>query len=538
MKQIVVFSIFLIAIVAQVFTFQFCNDSMAPDAVSQQLVDFRRRHPRPVGVLTKITGRPLDIRDTVTLNTDIFTNINFFRLNSHQDRERIPERLVHAKGVGGFGYFEVTNDVSKYTKADVFNGIGKRTPLVVRFSTARQNRGGSDIDRDAKALVVKMYTEEGNLDFITFNIPVFVYRDPIDFRSFIRAFRRNPRTQVFDNTMQWDFLTLKPESLHANLWLMSDLGLPDGFRKANYFPFHTYEIYNKEGKRYFVKFNFRTEIGLFNLTNTQGSVLRSEDPDYYNRDLYNAIANKNYPAWRLEMDILTKEDLTRVDFDPFDMIRLWKRGSYHTVTIGRLVLNKNVDNHFKDTEKTGFNPDNLVPGIAGPHDAMFRARKLFYLDAQNYRLGANAANTPINAPLYKKTYSRDGVAPVLDNMKDAPNYYPNSFNGPVPYVDESRPKDLPIILQTTAIDLQPLAEFYNEILESDSHRQRVAENVANTMLNIPHDLEKRALLLLTQVDMDLGSRVSAALEALKMVSQTERLDQITQCFANADREKY
>lgn len=382
-----------------------------------------------------------------------------------------------------------------------------------------------------------MYTKEGNLDFITFNIPIFVYRDPIDFSSFIRSFRRNPRTQVFDNAMQWDFLTSKPESLHANLWLMSDLGLPDGFMRANYFPFHTYEIYNKDGESYFVKFSFRTEIGVFNLTNIQGNVLRSEDPDYFNRDLYNAIENKNYPAWRLEMDILTKEDLTRVNFDPFDMIRLWKRGTYHTVTIGRLVLNKNVDNHFRDTEKIGFNPDNLVPGITGPHDAIFKARKLFYLDAQNYRLGVNAANTPINAPLYRKTYSRDGVAPVLGNMKDTPNYYPNSFNGPLPYVDESRPKNLPVILQTTAIDLQPIAEFYNEILESDAHRQRVSENVANTLLNIPTDLEKKALLLLTQVDVDLGRRVTAALEALKMVSQTERLDQITQCFAKADQNK-
>ncbi|CAB3227096.1 unnamed protein product [Arctia plantaginis] len=511
---------------------RYYNDTILPDIASQQLLEFRHQHSRPIGLMTKITGEPTDIRDTVTLNTEIFDNRNFFRLMSHQDRERIPERVVHSKAGGAFGYFEVTHDVSRYTKADVFNEIGKRTPVMARFSTNRQKLGGNDVGRDAKAIALKMYTNEGILDFLTFHIPLFFYKEPMKFSLNGHAFRRNPQTTLFDNIMRWDFMTLRPEIITSNLFLMSDLGIPDGYRKTDYFPLHAYEIYNKHGERFFVKFNFRTEIGLYNLTNAEAMAIGAEDPDYFNRDLYNAIAAKKYPSWRLEMDILTKEDVKRVDFDPFDMTRLWRRGTYRTVPIGRLVMNRRVDNHFRDVEQAAFSPDNLVPGITGPVDIVFRSRKIFYPDAQNYRLGVNHANIAVNAPLYEKTYSRDGVAPVLDNMKDAPNYFPNSFNGPLPYVDEARPRDLPIVLHSNAIDLQPASEFYNEIVESDAHRQRIAENVASSLMSVVDDVEKRALLLLTLIDVDLGRRVSISLKKMKMVSSEEKRDRLTQCFAH------
>lgn len=489
----------------------------------------------PIGLLTKVSGEPIDIRDTVTLNTQALDNRIHFRVSAHQDRERIPERVVHAKGYGAYGYFEVTHDVSRYTKANVFNGLGKRTPLVVRFSTARQNQGGSDVTRDVRAIAIKMYTKEGNLDLITFHIPIFIYRDPLDFSRQNRAFRKNPRTRVIDRTMRWDFLNMRPEAIHSFLWTMADLSIPDGFRKVNYFPLHTYEIYNKHGERFFVKFNFRTEIGLFNLTNAQAMAIGAEDPDYFSRDLYNAIAAKNYPAWTLDMDILTKEQITKVNYDPFDMTRLWKRGTYRTVQIGRLVLNKRIDNHFKDTEQAAFSPDNLVPGITGPHDVVFKGRKLFYPDTQNYRLGVNFDNINVNTPLYDKTYNRDGRAPVVSNMRDAPSYHRNSFNGPAPFVDEARPKDLPIILHTTAVDFQPAAEFYNEIVESDAHRQRIAENTAESLLDVTSDVANNSLRLLTLIDVDLGKRVMLALEAMKKVSPEIQEAQLTQCFADHKR---
>lgn len=483
---------------------------------------------------TTLSGDPIDIRDTITLNSDVFNNKHHFHQTSHVIRERIPERIVHAKGIGAFGYFIVTNDVSKYTKADLFNGVGKRTPVFGRFSTANQNLGGSDLLREMKGISMKFYTRQGNLDLICLHVPV-LYKEPFEFLGFIRAVRRNPRTRLFDNTQLWDFLNLKPDFIHVILWLFSDVGIPDGYRKMDNFPFHTYEMYNEQGEQYFVKFNFRTEIGLYNLTNAQAQAIGVEDPDYYMRDLYNAIEAKDYPSWRLDMDILTKEDLTKVDFDPFDMTRLWKRGTYQTVTVGRLVFNKRVDNAFQTDELSAFNPDNLVPGIVGPADFIFKARKVFYPDTQNYRLGVNHMNAFINAPLYDKTYNRDGKPPVQDNMADAPNYFPNSFNGPMPYVDESRPTEKLMVYHRSATDLQPMAEFYNEIIESDAHRQRIADNVAITLERVPPDVEKNALRILTLIDIDLGRRVRSALQQVRArakIPPKERYNRRAQCLAN------
>ncbi|KAJ8716509.1 hypothetical protein PYW07_003136 [Mythimna separata] len=531
MRQLVV-CVCVCAVIEHVIAYRYENETGMGDAFSQQLPEFRQRHPRPIGVWTKLTGDPIDLRDTITMNTDIFNNKHHFLVGAHLDRERIPERIVHAKGYGAFGYFEVTHDVSKYIKSDVFNGIGKRTPVASRFSTARQNLGGNDLSRETKAIAIKLYTKEGNLDMICFHIPVFLYKDPIEFPAFVRAFRRNPRTGIVDNTARWDFLTQKPDFLHANLWLQSDLGIPDGYRKSHYFPLHTYEIYNKHGERFYVKFNYRAELGMVNLTNAQAAAIGISDPDYYNRDLYNAIAAKNYPAWRLEMDILTKDELSKLDYDPFDMTRLWKRGTYRTVPVGRLVLNGRVDNHFKDVETSAYNPDNLVPGITGPPDLVFKARKIFYPDTQNYRLGVNHANSRINAPLYDRNYNRDGRPPLQDNMKDAPNYYPNSFSGPMTYVDEARPTERLIPLQRNAFDLQPVSEFYNEIIESDDHRQRIADNVAESLVGVSPDILKKALRLLTLVDIDFGRRVRASLKAQQLASAEEIRSQLAQCIAS------
>ncbi|XP_022828150.1 catalase-like [Spodoptera litura] len=532
MKQLVV-SVVVCVVVQYVTAIRYHNETrLSP--VNRQLSEFLDEHPKPIGVYTRLTGDPLDIRDTVTLNTNIFDNKNLFLETSHLVRERIPERVVHAKGYGAFGYFEVTHDVSQYTKADVFNGIGKKTPLVGRFSTAIENLGGSDLLRETRALALKMYTKEGNLDFLCLHLPIFLYNEPLDFTRFLHTMKRNPRTNLFDSTQRWDFFTLKPQFLHTILWLQSDFGLPAGYRKMDIFPLHVYEIYNKHGDRYFVKFNFRTTIGLANLTDAQAAALNLESPDYFNIDLYNAIAEKNYPSWRLEMDILTKEDLKKVDYDPFDLTRLWKRGTYRTVTIGRIVFNDNVDNTFKDIEQLALNPDNLVPGILGPHDEVFKSRRIFYPDAQNYRLGGNHHNIQVNAPLYDKTYNRDGVPPVKDNMKYAPNYYPNSFHGPMPYVDEARPTEMLKVLHSNAIDLQPLNEFYNEIVDTDAHRQRIADHLAESLVNVPTGLQKRAIYILTLIDIGLGRRVKNALQVSKNVDRVARRNQIAECIANVD----
>ncbi|KAJ8723485.1 hypothetical protein PYW08_003397 [Mythimna loreyi] len=483
------------------------------EPAERQLLDFKRDHPVPVGLWTKNSGEPTEIRDTLTINSDQFNNQLLLDTMLTFDGERIPERVVHAKGTGAFGYFEVTNDVSKYTYADVFNGIGKRTPLVTRFSNAAQSLGGTDVSKELRGMSIKFYTKEGNLDLLCLQTPVYLYRDPFLFWSLVHAFKRNPQTNILvDLTARWDFLTQKPVALHTFFWTSSDYGRPDGYRRMDAFPIHTYEISNKHGERHYVRFNFRTEQGFSFITNEQAAVIQGADLDYFNRDLYNAIELGNFPAWRLEMDMMTPEGIQNVDYDPFDVTRLWKNGTFTTVQIGRLVLNKNVENQFRDVEQGAFNPAHLVPGIPGPPDFLFRGRRMFYRDTQNYRLGRNHNKIFINTPLYAKTYVRDGTPPTRLNMKNAPNYYSNSFNGPIPYVDEKRPREKLQVLESNAVDLEPLQNFYNNVLESEAHRQRFIDTLVLSLEPVTPPVLQNAIKMLYLIDHDLGTRVSVGLE--------------------------
>lgn len=437
------------------------------------------------------------------------------------DGARIPERVVHAKGYGAHGYFEVTHDVSKYTAADVYNGIGKKTPVFGRFSTSIHNLGGSEVTtRDTKGLSLKYYTREGNLDHLCLHHPVYLYQDPSKFAHFLRAERRNPKTNMFDATMAWDFRTLHPTALHGILWLLSEYGNPDGYRKMDIFPIHTYEIYNKQGERFYVRFNYRTEQGLANLTTAEAMAIGSQDPDYYTRDLYNAIANKNYPSWRLEMDVIPFHGLKKLNYDPFDFTKLWNKGTYHTVTIGRLVFNRIPDNDFRDTEQVALNPANLVPGISGPPDLLFTGRVVAYRDAQDYRLGRNHNNILINRPKYAKNYLRNSVPPVLENMKDAPIYYLNSFNGPMPYVDTSAPKEKVLILQSNAVDLGNAAYFYNHVLRNEAQREVVATNAAASLVTVVPSIAERVIKLMSLINPTLGARIEATLKELQARTET------------------
>ncbi|KAL0830390.1 hypothetical protein ABMA28_002571 [Loxostege sticticalis] len=497
---------------------QYRYDNVTVDYVPWQLTEFKIEHPRPIGVLTTTSGAPVDIRQTNALNTEPFSNMYHLDDTTHTDVERIPERVVHAKGSGVYGYFEVTHDVSRYTSADVFNGIGKKTPFFGRFSTAIQNKGGNELAREIKGLAVKLYTKEGNLDFLTIHVPVYFYKDPIDFGPTVRSFRRNPKTNIYDSTMVWDFVTQKPVFLHLLMWQNSDYGIPYGYRRMDLFPVHAYEVTNKHGESHFVRFNFRTEQGLANLTTAQAQAIASQDPNFFTRDMYNAIANKNYPSWRLDMDVMTVEQAAHLDYNPFDVTRLWKKGTYHTVTIGRMVVNKNTDNQFRDMEMSAFNPANLVPGIPGPPDNLFRARRFSYRDAHRHRLGPNHDNIEINVPIYRKTYTRDSNAPVRSNMRDAPNYYPNTFNGQEPIIDMSYPNIKINVFDRNSVDLEPIAEFYNHIVENDAHRQRIADTTATTLVNVDRRIVKSALKLLSLVDQDLGHRTAVSYRAAQEIA--------------------
>ncbi|KAH9631041.1 hypothetical protein HF086_015026 [Spodoptera exigua] len=492
--------------------------------VQRQLLDFKEDHPHPIGLWTKNAGDAVDIRETITINSDQFSNQLLIDTISTLDGERIPERIVHAKGTGAFGYFEVTHDVSKYTYADVFNGVGKKTPVAVRLSTSLQPLGGTDVGREPKGMAVKFYTKEGNLDLLCLSTPVFQFRDPMILRDVLHAFKVNPQSNIrLDYTAAVDLLTLRPSLGHNAFWVLSDFGVPDGYRKMDAFPIHTYEISNRYGETHYVRFNFRTEQGIAILTSLQAAAIQAVDLDYYNRDLYNAIDSGKYPSWRLEMDVMTIHDIQKVDYDPFDVTRLWKNGTFHTVPIGRLVLNKNVENLFRDVEQAAYNPANLVPGIPGPVDFLFRGRRSFYRDAQNYRLGRNHNKILVNQPLYEKSYVRDGRPPTKLNMKNTPNYYPNSFNGPMPYVDEHRPWKKLEVLENNAVDVEPLWYFYNYIIKDEAHRLRFISNIAVPLAQVTPPVVQRLLKLLFLVDEDLATRVRAAYEVALVAQQAANL---------------
>ncbi|XP_046978257.1 catalase-like [Vanessa cardui] len=507
------------------------------DPANRQLYDFKAEHPSPIGILTTSSGKLVEIRESVTLNSDAFSNQYHIDSVTHANNERIPERIVHAKGGGAFGYFEVTHDVSNYIKADLFNGIGKITPAVVRFSSVAQNLGGNDLAREMKGLAVKFYSQEGNLDLLCINFPVYFYRDPVDFASFAHAFKRNPKTNLYDFTMRWDFITKKPDTMHGILWLLSDYGIPNGYRKMDAFPIHTYEIYNKHGERFFIRFNFRTEQGIENLPTYVAQAIAANDLDYFNRDLYNAIANGNYPAWKLEMDVMTFNDIKNIDYNPFEVTRMWKKGTYHTVQIGRLVLDRNPDNYFRIVEQSAFNPGNLVPGIPGPLDNMYKTRRTSYRDTHVYRLGVNHNRIDVNMPLYWKVYGRDGLPPVKHNMKDAPNYYPNSFNGPIPYIDPSRPKERLTVYETNAVDLEPASYFFNYYLTEDQ-RIRLVNNTAPLLVPVAPYMRRRVLRLFTLVDEELGTQVSKLLQRLLNVPPPPPPQVLTVPRQNYDENDY
>ncbi|CAG9118705.1 unnamed protein product [Plutella xylostella] len=482
------------------------------DAVSRQLFDFRFKKKRP-DLLTTSAGQPVHLEQTVNINKVLLNNPYILESIKHAVNERTPNREVFSKGTGAYGYFEVTNDVTKYTKAKVFDTVGKRTKVLTRFGVSQTEKGGTDVSPIAgKSISFKMYTEEGNLDFLGLNTPVYFYRDPVLFREFLHAFRMNPKTNIRDGTSTLDFVTFNPISIHTMLWQLSEYGLPRGFRYMSAFPCHTYELYNDHGESFFVKFKFISELGFDSFSLAEASVISSFDPDFYIRDLYNSIEDGNFPAWRVEMDVLNTSNLKKLKFDPFDVTRIWPNGTYTTVEIGRVVLNQNVKNQFAEVEQAAYNPTNLVPGILEPPDQLFRGRVIAYNDAQIHRLGVNRNKIRVNCPMYARTYNRDGIPPVLDNERDAVNYYRNSFNGPVPLLDVDRPKRQLVIEQSSSVHLEDSWRFYNEVLVTEAQKQRLVNAMVLVAIRVPASVQKELVKLLNAIDPKLAVRYVVTFE--------------------------
>lgn len=355
---------------------------------------------------------------------------------AHFNRERIPERVVHAKGSAAFGTFTVTHDITKYTKAKIFAEVGKKTDMLLRFSTVGGEKGSADTERDPRGFALKFYTEDGNWDLVGNNTPVFFVKDPKKFGDFIHTQKRDPYTNMKSPTMMWDFWSLNPESLHQVTILMSDRGTPHGYRHMHGFSSHTFSFINSNNERHYVKFHFLTKQGIKNFTDAEAGAMKSQDPDFAQRDLLDNIDAGNFPRWDMKIQVMTEAESRTYHINPFDLTKVWPHGDYPLIDVGIIELNRNPDNYFQDVEQAAFAPAHVVDGIGFSPDKMLQGRILSYPDAQRYRLGANYEQIPVNrCPYFTNNYQRDGQMRIDGNGGKMPNYFPNSFDNIT--VDES-----------------------------------------------------------------------------------------------------
>lgn len=390
--------------------------------------------------LTTASGIPVtNNEDSMTVGPRGPILLQDFHLHekmAHFNRERIPERVVHAKGSGAYGTLTVTNDITAYTKAKVFSEIGKKTRLFLRFSTVGGEKGSADTERDPRGFAIKFYTEDGNWDLVGNNTPIFFIKDPKKFGDFIHTQKRVPQTNLKSATMMWDFWSLNPESLHQVLILMSDRGTPAGYRHMHGFASHTFSFINKDNERVWTKFHFKTEQGIKNFTDSEATRMKGEDPDFAQRDLFEAIERGDFPRWKMCVQIMTEEQAKNFKWNPFDLTKTWPQGEYPLIEVGILELNQNPANYFAEVEQVAFAPAHVIDGISYSPDKMLQGRILSYPDAQRYRLGANYEQIPVNrCPFMVANYQRDGAMRVDGNGGSAPNYFPNSFDNI--YEDES-----------------------------------------------------------------------------------------------------
>jgi catalase len=438
----------------------------------------------------------------------------------HFNRERIPERVVHAKGSGAHGFFELTEDVTPWTKAAFLSEVGKRTPVFLRFSQVAGEMGSADTVRDPRGFAMKFYTEEGNYDLVGNNTPTFFVRDAIKFEDFIRSQKRMPDTGLRSNNAQWDFWTLSPETAHQVTVLMSDRGTPRSYRKMNGYSSHTYSWMNAAGERFWVKYHFKTVQGIENFTLGEADAMVSEDPDFLRRDLWDALAAGDAAEWRLEMQIMPFEEAADYRFNPFDLTKVWPHGDYPPITIGRLVLDRNPANHFAEVEQSGFAPARLVPGIGLSPDKMLMGRVFSYHDTHLHRIGPNYEQLPINAATAPvNSYSKDGPMTYRHNG-DGPVYAPNSYGGPK--ADPS--KELPTWWVEGAEigryayekhrddddTVQPRA-LYRDVMTDVDRDHLVGNIVAHASDHVSEPVQRRVIEYWTAVDAGLGARVAAGL---------------------------
>lgn len=436
------------------------------------------------------------------------------------NREKIPERQPHAKGSGAFGYFEVSQDVSAYTKAALFQP-GMKTDTLIRFSTVAGEQGSPDTWRDPRGFALKFYTSEGIYDMVGNNTPVFFVRDPMKFQHFIRSQKRRADNGLRDNDMQWDFWTLSPESAHQVTWLMGDRGIPKTWRNMNGYSSHTYMWVNTNGERYFVKYHFKTDQGIDFLSQDEANRLAGVDSDYHRRDLFESIKRGEYPTWTLKVQIMPFEEAFSYRLNPFDLTKIWPHSDYPLKEVGRLTLNRNPSDFHTEIEQAAFEPNNMVPGIGPSPDKMLLARLFSYADAHRARLGVNYKQIPVNHPKCPfHSYSKDGAMRV-ENVSD-PVYAPNSKGGPK--ADGERYPQLETwgangefvraayTLREDDDDWSQAGDLVRKVM-SDEQRDRLVSNIIGHLKNgVTEPILKRAFEYWNNIDKDIGERIEKGLK--------------------------
>jgi catalase len=439
-----------------------------------------------------------------------------FEKHAHFNRERIPERVVHAKGSGAYGTFTVTGDITRWTRAKLFSEIGKQTECFWRFSTVAGERGAADAERDVRGFAMKYYTEEGNWDLVGNNTPVFFVRDPYKFPDFIRTQKRDPKTNMRSPTAMWDFWSLSPESLHQVTILFSDRGLPNSYRQMHGFGSHTYSFVNAAGERSWVKFHLKSIQGIANLTNAEAAALVANDRETHQRDLFGAIERGEFPKWRFCVQIMPEADADKTPYNPFDLTKVWPHQDYPLIEVGIVELNRNPENYFAEVEQASFSPANTVPGISHSPDKMLQFRIFSYADAHRYRLGVNYESLPVNKPhVPVHNYQRDGAMRFDENGGGSVNYEPNSFGGPVEDHAFKEPP-LPVSGPADRYDHRAGNDDYTQpgnlfrLMSADQKRQ-LFDNIAAAMQGVPEHIRLRQVAHFAKADPAYGAGVAERL---------------------------
>ncbi|WP_436773549.1 catalase [Yinghuangia sp. YIM S09857] len=481
----------------------------------------------PRAVLTTESGAPIaDNQNTATAGPGgplLVQDQYLFEKLARFNRERIPERVVHARGSGAYGHFEVTADVSRFTKAHFLAEPGRRTEVFARFSTVAGNLGAADAVRDPRGFALKFYTQQGNYDLVGNNTPVFFIKDPSKFPDFIHTQKRDPYTGIQEADNVWDFWSLSPEVTHQVTWLFGDRGIPASYRHMDGFSSHTYQWVNADGAAFWVKYHFKTDQGIRNLTADEAAAIAGVDPDSHQRDLREAIDAGRFPSWTLKVQVMPVEEAAAYRFNPFDLTKVWPHADYPLIEVGRLVLDRNPENVFAEVEQAAFSPANFVPGIGPSPDKMLQGRLFAYADAHRYRLGVNHTQLAVNAPhaTVAHNHGRDGAMAANAGGR-AKNYEPNSFGGPY---ETGRPLWAPTeVSGATGTHAAPSHAEDDDFVQagnlyrlmSEDERARLVEGLAGGLAQVSRDdIVARAIGNFRAADAEYGDRLEAAVKALR-----------------------